>query len=589
MTTSHVDFTAFKYADFQPEAKPQATPLYADATDNPNLQKHFRVDGYKNPYCAGAFLLCLLGHIIVGCVGFSTMMKAPDAAASSSTATTLAPSAFTTTVTTRAPSTGSNTGSSSSTTSIDMSNLGFSALASLGISLVLVALVLLALKAFPAQFIWASLILVVILWVVVTIIGFVLGNVGFIVIGILFGLISAAWIACIRHKIPFSALLLETSTHCVMTYYGTVALAFLIVIPTIIFCAFFLGSLYQLITWVGNPGVILDIVVILWVYCYFWQKEVLADLVHVTTSGTMATWFFCGDAYSGQVVAAMPSNPSAASLKRATTTSFGAIALIAAGMAFIKTLEVIVKSAQSRSGGVGAAIGACLMACLRRIAEYISTYALVFVAIYGEDAFTSAKMTFDFFGKSLWSCIVNDIILDRLFGMLTFVCSMTVGVLCAVIFNGSFIAKVLYFFIAFLVCWVIFAVTLNTVESGTTALIVCFSLYPDVAHHTHPALNTKLNRAVSELMNGCCGGPNPEMMEKLAQAQAKSQAANSMQYAQPQYAQQQYAQQQYAQPVAYGQQQQQPMMMVQNTNYVAMPPAAAPAGYRNTKAQPVDL
>lgn len=82
-------------------------------------------------------------------------------------------------------------------------------------------------------------------------------------------------------------------------------------------------------------GVILSLIYL--VLLLYWMLEVVKNVVHVTTSGVVATWYFLQDN--------IPRNPTLSSLRRSVTTSLGSITFGSLIVAFIKTLRFLVRMA----------------------------------------------------------------------------------------------------------------------------------------------------------------------------------------------------------------------------------------------------
>merc|ERR1719445_832375 len=85
----------------------------------------------------------------------------------------------------------------------------------------------------------------------------------------------------------------------------------------------------------------------------YWTAEVVKNVGHVTTAGTVASWWF------------MPHSPSptASAFKRAVTTSFGSICLGSLIVAVLKAIRQIIRNAQqnaARSDNIAACV---ILAC----------------------------------------------------------------------------------------------------------------------------------------------------------------------------------------------------------------------------------
>jgi len=99
----------------------------------------------------------------------------------------------------------------------------------------------------------------------------------------------------------------------------------------------------------------------------YWGSEVLKNISHVTTAGTIATWW-----YNDQSVTSAVSG----SFCRATTSSLGSIAFGSLIVAFLQVLEDMARKGE-RDGNVLACIARCLIQCFKNVAEYFNRWAFV--------------------------------------------------------------------------------------------------------------------------------------------------------------------------------------------------------------------
>lgn len=82
----------------------------------------------------------------------------------------------------------------------------------------------------------------------------------------------------------------------------------------------------------------------------YWTAQVIQNVVHVTNSGVVATWYFRQ--------ADMPSRPTASALGRAVTTSLGSICL---GSLLVALVQLIHDLAEWARSSQDSAFGACVM------------------------------------------------------------------------------------------------------------------------------------------------------------------------------------------------------------------------------------
>jgi len=100
---------------------------------------------------------------------------------------------------------------------------------------------------------------------------------------------------------------------------------------------------------------------------------ILQNVVHVTTAGTMASWYFF---FPNTRV----ENPVLNSFKRASIYSLGSIALGSLIIAVVQALRAIVRQAMRSRNEVVRCIVNCLMDMLERAVRFFNVYAFTIIA-----------------------------------------------------------------------------------------------------------------------------------------------------------------------------------------------------------------
>jgi hypothetical protein len=120
--------------------------------------------------------------------------------------------------------------------------------------------------------------------------------------------------------------------------------------------------------------------VLLLFFAFVWTTTAIAYVVHCTTAGVIAAWWFTPDA----------PKPVDAALRRACTTSLGSIAFAALIIAALETVRAIVRMFEQRArennDGLSRAILCCLgclIAQVEALMKYFNEYAIAHVGIYG--------------------------------------------------------------------------------------------------------------------------------------------------------------------------------------------------------------
>jgi len=106
-------------------------------------------------------------------------------------------------------------------------------------------------------------------------------------------------------------------------------------------------------------------------FSFYWTSQVISNVVHVTISGTVATYYFLGTSDSTGKVTVPVSNPTAASLGRAMTTSFGPIAFGSLLVSLLETLRAMVNVAQQNAQRDDNALLAFCLMCVRVLLDIV--------------------------------------------------------------------------------------------------------------------------------------------------------------------------------------------------------------------------
>ena len=206
--------------------------------------------------------------------------------------------------------------------------------------------------------------------------------------------------------------------------------------------------------------------------CLFWGSKVISGVVHVTSAGTVAAWWFGADAYvadvsdtvayseletaevSGSAAGASGGGdtvPEAkplngqhdeetgsvkskktkkvkrskaerggvvrAALRRALGPSFGSICFGCLIVAILSTLESLMSMLRNQASGDGQEVNLCtcclccielVLSCIQDIVEYFNRWAFTYVAVYGDDFVSAGKATNALFKRRGWTNIIAD-------------------------------------------------------------------------------------------------------------------------------------------------------------------------------------
>ncbi|KPI88585.1 hypothetical protein ABL78_2318 [Leptomonas seymouri] len=345
------------------------------------------------------------------------------------------------------------------------------------LSLVTAFAVLLLAQKVPVQMIYIANIITVIMFAVSAIMAFIRID---IVVGILMlicTLLQAVWLYLVRARIPFAAALLRTAAQLMSKYKSVFALNVglcVVMFGYIVLWGYGVAApIDRFYAKKGNGGY--GFVVGLLVFILLWVSQVVPNVMHVTTSGLVATWYYAGSSN-------MPPHPAIASFKRAITTSFGSICFGSLIVAVIQFLRWLLQSSSDNENGFIRCCVDCMLRCIERIVEYFNRYAFVHVAIYGCGYIEGAKRTFELCKQCLFAAYFNDCLVEPTLSLFALAISILFGFLSGL--ATSWPIGVLVFFVALLVHQLVFI----GVTSSVTTIFVCFAENPDALRESDPEL-----------------------------------------------------------------------------------------------------
>ncbi|KAG7384286.1 Metal transporter cnnm2 [Phytophthora pseudosyringae] len=219
---------------------------------------------------------------------------------------------------------------------------------------------------------------------------------------------------------------------------------------------------------------------------FYWGIQVVKNVVHTTVAGTVAAFWYQSE----------PSNATRASLKRATTTSFGSICFGSLLVAILQTLHALAKNSRKK-GGAAACVAECLLSWLESIMEYLNRWAFVYVGIYGYSFTKAGGAVSQLFHHRGFTALLNDDLV-RIVLRLT---AIGVGLICACV--GAVVAELsdaftfqfsttLLAILGFVVGFSVALTPLAVVSSSVATIFVCFAEDPVPFQRSHPELYAAL-------------------------------------------------------------------------------------------------
>ena len=445
-------------------------PLYPDHPD-PTIRKKFVTSGYRDVWAAALFLIALLVTLIVSIYNGHKIASEPDY---DSTTPVPVPGATVTPVPTY---------SQSDRTTSKKLQMYIPAAGAASVGLACVALLMM--RLFAKQYIVAANVLVIVLNVAMAIY-FVSKKVYYLaVLYVIFAALNGLWLFLVRKRIPFAGVLLSTSVTTVTRHWGCIVTSFGALAATVIYVVMWVFMALPTLKGIenansdeygghSNKSGLHYFATCMFLLLFLWATQVIVNVSHVTTSGTVATWYFVGGGN-------MPINPSVASLKRAMTTSFGSICFGSLVVAILKLIYYMVRSATRNSNSFLACIAVCLLGILQRLMEYFNVYAFTHVAIYGTSYIDAAKQTWEMIKQCGFSAYFNDCLVWPVLTLTTFFGSLAIGLVFG--FASESLAVGI---VAFIVSFVIMTLLFRPVYSGIVTVFVCVAECPDVMNQANP-------------------------------------------------------------------------------------------------------
>ncbi|KAG2836391.1 hypothetical protein PC111_g5031 [Phytophthora cactorum] len=331
-----------------------------------------------------------------------------------------------------------------------------------GMAVVSMVLALLIVKLIVA---YARVMILFVLWFNVGIsfalaaYGFVIGNIFIAIFGLIIALLNLCYARAVQHRIPFAVANLRVAEAAISKHGST--------------------STYK-----QSGGSYVAYFFLL--LSFYWGLQVFKNVAHTTVAGTVATFWYQSES----------NGATGASLKRATTTSFGSICFGSLIVAFLQALRALAESGR-QDGSALACFAECILGCLQSLMEYFNRWAYVYVGIYGYKFTQAGKAVFELFKQRGFDAIINDDLIGNVLGF----AALGVGLICAGV--GALIAETTdavtfqnstaFLAILGLVVGIGVAVTpLAVIDSSVATIFVCFAEDPAAFQHSHPELYAPL-------------------------------------------------------------------------------------------------
>jgi len=231
---------------------------------------------------------------------------------------------------------------------------------------------------------------------------------------------------------------------------------------------------------------------------FYWTYQVLCNTIHVTTAGTVGTWWFVPREANGCFSTALRD-----SFRRATTYSFGSICLGSLLVAVVQALRMMAHQArQNEDMQLLACVLEFILACIQDIVEYFNKWAYVYVGLYGFGYIEAGRNVIQLFQQKGWTVVITDNLTEWALFMMSVVVGAVTGIigLLASVANPNLLADLgednasfaAAFFASFLVGVVFSSILMRVVQSAVNTVIVCFAESPAEFERNHPVLSSEM-------------------------------------------------------------------------------------------------
>ncbi|KFK30465.1 hypothetical protein AALP_AA7G264500 [Arabis alpina] len=221
-----------------------------------------------------------------------------------------------------------------------------------------------------------------------------------------------------------------------------------------------------------------------WVPAYYalailtmiWSLAVMVEMQVYVISGAISQWYFSKED-------SMPKKCIRISLRNAFGQSFGTICLSGLLICIVRVVRAIVDNAREEStqGIVNLVLRCCANALLGAV-DYLNKFTINFAAITGEGYCTSARMTYELLRRNLLSAIFVETVSTRILTGIVFVLSAAYAVATWAILRGVSnlgIDSYLVAILAWLLLIVILAFFVHVLDNVIDTIYVCYAIDRD--------------------------------------------------------------------------------------------------------------
>ena len=378
--------------------------------------------------------------------------------------------------------------------SILLSLIGISAIAGLIVSTLALSFMMTFAETLVKVALWFN----IILFGAMAMLSFFVGAYGSGMMMLFMSLFAAYYAYRVWSRIPFAAANLKTAVTAVRANLGLAFYAYWSLVLTFVWMILWSVSMVSttyVLAGCDVEGVcekdVNSGIMFLFFLSFYWTINVITNVVHVTTAGTVGTWWFRPAEAGGCCSAAVRD-----SYFRSLTTSFGSICLGSLIVALIQAARQMIKNARERRDSILACCADCLMGCIESLVEYFNKWAYVYVGIYGMSFMESGKQVMTLFRNRGWTSIVADMMIDTVLFMVSLGVGVLLGLVAVIVGVAAGMAQDatlgVAFFLGFLVGYAMCQTLFSIVSSAVNTVIVCYAEAPSEFEMNHPQLSANM-------------------------------------------------------------------------------------------------
>lgn len=221
-----------------------------------------------------------------------------------------------------------------------------------------------------------------------------------------------------------------------------------------------------------------------WVPAYYalailtmlWSATAMVEAQVYVISGTVAQWYFSKDDST-------PNRSIRSSVRNAFGPSFGTVCVSGLLLCAVRVIRAVVDSARQENGsGMVNFVLRCCVSSLLTAVEFLNKFTVNFAAITGEAYCPSAKMTYELLKRNLLSPVFVETVSTRLLAGITFVLSAIYAIaVCAILKAVSDLGIDAYFVAA--LAWVLLIMVLgyfvHVLDNVIDTVYVCYAIDRD--------------------------------------------------------------------------------------------------------------